>query len=146
MTTSDNGKVFIQGFEGCKLQAYKCPAGIWTIGYGNTYYEDGTKVKDGDKITIERAKQLFNLLLPKYENIVKSRIKVLLNQNQFDSLVSFAYNTGGSDTLFLYINSNESKEKIYNWWCNHYTMGNGKVLPGLVRRRKAEADLFFKPC
>lgn len=144
MKTSQNGIDLIKSFEGCKLTAYKCPANIPTIGYGNTFYLNGNKVKLGDKITQEQANELMLSLLPKYEKTVLNAIKVPLNQNQFDALVSFCWNCGSSQTLFKMINDKHSEMNIVGFWTSHYIMGGGKVLPGLVRRRKAEATLFVK--
>lgn len=142
MKTSQTGIDLIKSFEGCKLTAYKCSAGVNTIGFGNTYYTNGNKVKIGDKITQDEANKLFLDLLPKYEKTVLDAIKVPLNQNQFDALVSFCWNCGSSKTLFSLVN--QKSEHVYDWWCTHYVLGGGKVLNGLVRRRKAEATLFVK--
>ena len=142
MKTSQNGINLIKAFEGCKLTAYLCPAGIPTIGFGNTFYKNGNKVKLGDKITQEQADELLVNLLPRYEQTVLNNIKVALNQNQFDALVSFCWNCGSSKTLFNLVN--QKSEHVYDWLISHYVMGGGKVLQGLVRRRKAEAELFIK--
>ena len=144
MKTSENGKQLIISFEGIKLNAYKCPAGVPTIGVGNTFYTNGNKVKIGDKITLPQAMELFLDLLPKYEKTVLDAIKVPLTQNQFDALVSFCWNCGSSKTLFKMINEKHSEMNIVNWLCSHYITGGGKELPGLVRRRKAESVLFVK--
>lgn len=144
MKTSQNGIDLIKSFEGCKLTAYKCSAGVNTIGFGNTYYTNGNKVKLGDKITQAEADKLFLDLLPKYEKTVLNAIKVPLTQNQFDALVSFCWNCGSSKTLFKMINEKFSEMNIVGFWTSHYIMGGGKVLNGLVRRRKAEATLFVK--
>ena len=144
MKTSENGKQLIISFEGIKLNAYKCPAGVPTIGVGNTFYKNGNKVKMGDKVTLPQAMELFESLLPKYEKTVLDAIKVPLNQNQFDALVSFCWNCGSSKTLFKMVNEKFSEMNIVNWWCTHYVLGGGKVLNGLVRRRKAESVLFVK--
>ena len=143
MHTGQKGIELIKQFEGCKLKAYQCPAGIWTIGFGNTFYEDGRKVKQGDEIQQSMADELLRNLLPKFEAIVKAKIKVLLTQNQFDALVSHTYNTGGSETLFHFVNNKGHASDIRNWLEKKYTTANGKELPGLVKRRKAEADLYF---
>ena len=144
MKTSQSGIELIKAFEGCKLKSYKCPASVWTIGYGNTYYLDGSKVLMGQKISQIEADMLMLKLLPKYEATVIKNIKVTLNQNQFDALVSFCWNCGSSKTLFRLVNQKATDEVIYKWWCTHYTEGGGKELAGLVRRRKTEADLFIK--
>ena len=144
MRTSDNGKALIKKYEGCKLKAYKCPAGVPTIGYGNTYYFSGVKVSLGDTITQDEAEKLLTELLPKYENTVKRSIHVELNQNQFDALVSFCWNCGSSRTLFKLINEKTSDEIIHSWLTTHYIRGGGKILNGLIKRRLSEADLFIK--
>lgn len=147
MKTSQNGIDLIKQFEGCKLKAYNDPGtgGLpITIGYGNTKDEKGNNFKLGQVITQERANELMLNLLPKYEKTVNDNIKVELTQNQFDALVSFCWNCGSSNTLFKMINDKHSEMNIVNWLCSHYIMGGGKVLNGLVRRRKAEATLFVK--
>jgi lysozyme len=83
-------------------------------------------------------------LLPKYEATVIKNIKVTLNQNQFDALVSFCWNCGSSQALFRLVNQKATDEVIYDWWINHYVTGGGKLLQGLINRRRKEADLFIK--
>jgi len=144
MKTSEIGKDLIKKFEGVRLKAYKCSAGVPTIGFGNTFYEDGEKVQMNDTITLERARDLFDMLLPRYEKIVLKKINVQMKQNEFDALVSHTYNTGGSSTLFRLVNANESIEDIKEWWLTRYTTANGKKLKGLVERRKQEYDLYEK--
>lgn len=134
----------IKKFEGCELKSYKCEAGKWTIGYGNTFYEDGKKVKEGDIITKDRANQLLLNLLPKFANIVNKKVKVQINQNQFDALVSHTWNSGGSETLFNLINNNAPEETIRNWFETKYITANGKVYKGLVDRRKTESNLYYE--
>ena len=141
MKTSEEGKDLIKKFEGVRLKAYKCSAGVPTIGFGNTFYEDGVKVKMSDSITLERARILFDMLLPKYEKIVLNKVKRVLKQNEFDALVSHTYNTGGSSTLFKLVNANLD---CSSWWLNKYTTANGKKLKGLVERRKQEYELYSK--
>lgn len=143
MKTGSKGISLIKKWEGCKLDAYVCAAGKNTIGYGNTFYENGKTVRLGDKITQDRAEQLLINLLPKYEKVVNEKVKVPLTQNQFDALVSHTWNSGGSSTLFNLINTNAPKEDIRKWWETKYITGGGKVQKGLVSRRKEEADLFF---
>lgn len=143
METGAKGLELIKSFEGLFLKPYLCPAKVPTIGYGSTYYENGTKVKLTDqKISIDRAEALLLNTLKKYEDIVTKNIKVTLTQNQFDALVSHTYNTGGSSTLFKLVNEG-NKPSIKTWFETKYTTGNGIVLKGLVRRRKAESDLYF---
>jgi GH24 family phage-related lysozyme (muramidase) len=81
--------------------------------------------------------------LKAYELIVTRKVDVPLNQNQFDALVSHTYNTGGSNTLFKLINEKSNDKVIYTWFTENYIRGGGKILKGLIRRRKEEADLFF---
>jgi lysozyme len=142
MKTGIKGLALIKKYEGCKLTAYLCPANIVTIGYGNTFYKDGSKIKLGDKITQQQAEDLLMDLLPQFEAIVNKNIKIDLTQYQFDSLVSFVWNCGKSETLFRLVNS-KSKD-LKEWWQTHYTTGGGKVLQGLVNRRKEESEVFFK--
>lgn len=143
MKASNKSITLIKKWEDCKLNAYICPAGKVTIGFGNTFYEDGSKVKMGDKITQKRANELFLNLLPKFESIVNKNIKVPINQNQFDALVSHTWNTGGSETLFNLVNKNPNSSAIRMWFETKYITVNGKELRGLVNRRKEEANLYF---
>jgi lysozyme len=144
MKTSQKGINLILSFEGFSSKPYPDSAGIPTIGYGNTYYPGGKKVTLKDaSISKEKGAELFSSVLPTYEKIVNSKIKVTLTQNQFDALVSHTYNTGGSDTLFSLINKKADPETIKDWFTSKYTTAGGKVLNGLIKRRKAEADLFF---
>jgi len=137
----------IKKFEGCKLKAYKCPANVWTIGYGNTYYEDKSRVKEGDVITLERAKSLLEMILRDFELGVDNNTVDTITQNQFDALVDFAYNCGTgnlkSSTLLRKVNANPNdatiKDEFLKW-----VRANGKVMQGLVNRRKAEVELYFK--
>jgi len=144
MKTSQNGIELIKFFEGCKLKSYKCPANVWTIGYGNTFYLDGSKVLMGQKISQIEADMLLLKLLPKYEATVDRNIKISLTQNQYDALVSFCWNCGSSQALFRLVNQKATDEVIYDWWINHYVTGGGKLLQGLIKRRRKEADLFIK--
>ena len=144
MKTSYIGVSLIKQFEGLKLNAYLCSANVPTIGYGNTYYLNGTKVKLGDKISQEQAEELLKDILKKFEAIVNRKLKVKVSQNQFDALVSHTYNTGGSDTLFRLINNGANDNDIRSWIESRYITANGVKLNGLVRRRKAESDLFFR--
>lgn len=144
MKISEEGKDLIKLFEGVRLKAYKCSAGVPTIGFGNTYYPNGDKVKMGDTITLEEARDLFDDLIVRYERIVESKLKVDVKQNQFDALVSHTYNTGGSTTLFKLVNMEADKDKIKDWFLTKYITANGKVLQGLKNRRLKEWELFNK--
>ena len=140
MKTSKKGIDLIKKYEGCELKAYKCPAGIVTIGYGNTFYENKAPIKMGDQITKERAEQLLLNLLPKYEATVNRNIRRPLTQNEYDSLISFCWNCGSSETLFNLVNSRDPN--TVEWWKTHYIKGGGVILNGLVKRRSEEANLY----
>jgi len=146
MVISNKLKELVKEFEGCKLNAYKCPAGIWTIGYGNTQYENGKAVKEGDVITLERAEQLLELILIKFIQQVGEIVKSNINQNQKDALTDFAYNCGvgnlKTSTLLKKVNVNP-KDKTIRAEFEKWVRANGKVLDGLVKRRNAEANLYF---
>lgn len=133
MKTSNRGINLIKQFEGCHLAAYKCPAGVWTIGYGHT-----TGVKEGMIITQAIADKYLAEDLEKYEKYVRDT-KLELNQNQFDALVSFTYNCGAGNLKTLVQNRTLSQVAAAMLL---YTKSGGKTLQGLVRRRQAEHDLF----
>jgi len=146
MTTGAAGINLITEFEGCKLEAYLDSVGVATIGYGSTRYEDGTPVKLEDVISLQRAKDLFAKTLPKYETSVNTLVKQPLTQNQFDALVSFCYNLGAlslsGSTLLKKININPNDPSIASEFAK-WTHAGSQILPGLVRRRQAESDLYF---
>ena len=145
MEVNKAGKDLIKQFEGCKLKAYKCPAGLDTIGYGNTWYPDGTKVKPGDVITQERAIELLDIIVEDFAKKVKPLIKQNLTDNNFSALVSFAYNTGvtnlKSSTLLKKVNADPKDPSIKAEFMK-WVRANDKVLNGLVKRREAEAKLY----
>lgn len=143
---NDAGYALSRKAEGLKLKAYLCPAKKWTIGYGATRYEDERKVKEGDIITKERAEELLKNLISKFEKDVKRLVQVQLNDNQFSALVDFTYNVGtesfATSTLLKKINTVNFKgasEEFGRW-----IYSKGVELPGLVKRRKAEKELFLK--
>lgn len=147
MKLNKEGIDLMHKWEGLKLEAYLCPAKIPTIGYGNTYYEDGRKVKIGDVITEERADQLFLMVAEDFAKRVRSLVKKTLNENQFSALVSFAYNLGvanlKSSTLLKKVNINPEDPSIRTEFLK-WNKAGGKVLTGLTRRREDEAKLYFK--
>jgi len=143
MKIGSKGIALIKKWESCRLTAYLCPANKWTIGWGNCFYEDGSKVKEGDKITQQRADTLFTNLVTKFEKIVTKNVKVPINQNQFDALISHTWNTGGSDTLFELVNRKAGDAYIRDWFETKYITVNKKLFKGLVNRRKEEANLYF---
>lgn len=139
MRISNNGINLIKKFEGCRLKAYKCPAGVPTIGYGHT-----AGVKMGQTITQEQAEEYLKEDLEKYEsNVMKYYDKYKWNQNEFDALVSFAYNLGSINQLTA--NGTRSRKVIAEKMLL-YNKANGKELAGLVKRRKVEQELFLKAC
>lgn len=141
MKTSQSGLDLIKKYEGCRLTAYKCPAGVWTIGYGHT-----KGVKKGQKISQKQAKVFLREDVKVFENGVNKYVSVALNQNQFDALVSFCYNCG----LEAFKNSTLRKKlnaKDYTGASNEFLRwdkSGGVVLKGLKRRRNDEKALFDK--
>lgn len=134
MRISKTGIDLIKKYEGCRLTAYKCPAGVWTIGYGHT-----AGVKQGMTISQAQADAFLVEDLVKYERKVNKYSKYNFNQAQFNSLVSFAYNVGSIDGLTK--NGTRSIAQISEA-ITLYNKGGGKVLPGLVKRRAEEKALF----
>ena len=127
-------------FEGCKLTAYKCPAGVWTIGVGHT-----KGVKQGQKITEAQAISLLKGDLLPCENYVNN-LGVCKTQGQFDALVDFCFNLGtgalGRSTLLKFIRQGKAEQYIRGEFAKWVKSG-GKTLAGLVKRRAWEADRYF---
>ena len=149
MRTSNNGIRLIQEFEGLRLTSYLCSAGVPTIGYGATYYHDGTKVKLGQTITRDQANQLLKDHLKEFEGAVIGLLNATkVNQNQFDALVSFCFNLGAGNLaksqLLRFIKVNPNDPKIAAEFAK-WNRAGGEVSTGLVRRRKKEAQLYFTP-
>lgn len=145
MKASDKVKEFIKSQEGLRLDAYRCPAGVWTIGYGHT----GADVRAGMKITQSEADRLFDIDLSRFEQELTDMIHANhvegLRQNQFDALLSFAYNVGLSklrgSTLWRKVRTNLNDPTIpaeFEKW----VYAAGVVLRGLERRRVAEAAMW----
>ena len=134
----------IKKFEGLKLSAYICPAGVPTIGYGNTRYPDGSKVKIGDRITLQQAEEY--LRIDAERRMIAMALPVGLNWNQRSALVSFAFNVGvgawNRSTLRKKVLADKKDPTIRNEFMK-WNRGGGQVLNGLTKRRKAEADLYF---
>ena len=147
MKLNKEGKELIKRFEGLKLQSYQCSAKRWTIGYGNTFYEDGTAVKKGDIITKERAEKLFDIIVAEFCIKVDRNIKTILTENQYSAIVSFTYNVGignlNKSTLLRKVNFNPNDPTIRQEFIK-WNKAGGKVLAGLTTRRSAEALLYFK--
>lgn len=136
MKTSKKGIALIKKYEGCLLNAYKCPSGVWTIAYGHTQ-----GVKQGDTITKSKAESLLKSDLKIYESKVMKYDNIYhFNQNQFDALVSFCFNVGNIDTLTR--KGTRTIKEIADSILL-YNKGGGTVLAGLVKRRKEEQALFL---
>ena len=139
MKISQNGINLVKRFEGCRLKAYKCPAGVWTIGYGHT----GADVWQGLTITQAKAEQLLRQDMMKFEtHVMKFNNRYHWNQNEFDALVSFAFNVGSINQLTQ--NGKRSRAQIAAAMLK-YNRGGGEILPGLTKRRQAEQELFLCP-
>lgn len=139
MDISKNGIELIKKFEGCMLTAYKCPAGVWTIGYGHTQ-----GVHEGQKITQETADKYLHDDIRKYVehvNAYNDIFKYRFTQNQFDALVSFAFNVGSIRQLTA---RGTRKKQVIAEKMLLYTKAGGRELPGLVKRRQKEHALFTK--
>lgn len=142
MRITENGVELIARYEGCRLQAYKCPAGVWTIGYGHT-----AGVQPENTLPSEaEAKKLLKEDLKKYGDYVnacvrKGQIRFPLNQSMFDALTSFCYNCGNGSLQKLVDGRDAGtvadKMLLYN-------KGGGRELPGLTKRRKEERELFLR--
>ena len=141
MKTGHNGIEMIKREEGLRLASYTCPAGVWTIGYGTTH-----GIKPGMKITAAQAEAYLVRDLAEFEKHVNQLVTVDVTQNQFDALISFTYNLGegalGKSTLLKKVNADPHDATIsaeFEKWCK----AGGKVLAGLLARRKHEAKLYF---
>jgi lysozyme len=144
MRMSAVGLDTVKEFEGLRLKAYKCPAAVWTIGYGHTSAAGSPIVTSDLEITREAAEEILKKDMGQYEDGVSKYVKVGLTQGQFDALVDFAYNAGvgalAKSTLLKKVNAEKFDEvpaEFMKW-----TKGGGKELPGLVRRRRAEVKLW----
>ena len=139
MHISEEGIALIKKYEGCELEAYLCPAGRWTIGFGRI-----KDVAEGDTCTQEQAESWLVEELFEYEDYVKNLVKVNLDQSQFDALVCWTYNLGPTNlkesTMLKLLNAGDYHtvpNQMRRW-----NKSNGEVLEGLVRRREAEGLLF----
>jgi lysozyme len=145
MEVNKAGRDLIKQFEGCKLKAYKCPAGLWTISWGLTFYPDGTKVKEGDVITQQQAEDYFNAIVDDFAKGVDAIVKSNVTANNFSAIVSFAFNVGINNlrksTLLRKVNANPKDPSISAEF-KKWVRANDRVMQGLVRRREAEAKLY----
>ena len=149
MKASNNAVKLIAQFEGFESKPYICSGGVVTIGYGTTIYPSGVKVNMNDSaITKQQAEDYLLNDINKFSNGVDLLVRSNINQNQFDALVSFAYNVGlgnlSNSTLLKLINVDPNNSLIKNEFIK-WNKAKGKVLAGLTRRRNAEANLYFKP-
>lgn len=146
MTLDTYGYKLIQQFEGLKLKAYQDSVGIWTIGYGNITYTNGKKVKKGDTITREEAEIMFKNTANNFAIKVRKLIDVSLTQNQFNALVSLAYNIGlgafEKSTLLKLVNSSPNSPAIKDQFLR-WKFAGGKEIKGLLNRRIKESEVYF---
>jgi lysozyme len=142
----ENGFAFLADHEGLRLSVYADSVGVFTIGYGSTYYADGTHVAKGDPdITKEQAQQLFNDTSKQYADAVSLSTKPALTQNQFNALFSLCYNigTGGfKNSTVLKVINGESDADLRDSWLL-WDKAGGKVNSGLNQRRIDEYDLYM---
>jgi GH24 family phage-related lysozyme (muramidase) len=148
MKTGERGLKLIKEFEGCKLKAYQCPAGVWTIGIGSTHYGDGTPVTKNRTLPNEGAAlALLAATIGQYEKAVNAT-DVELTQNEYDALVCLCYNIGAGNffksTLVKMLKAGDDKAEIAKQFLR-WDKAGGKSLAGLTRRRNAEAELFLTP-
>ncbi len=145
MHTSDAGRKFIESWEGLRLHAYDDGTGVLTIGFGHTSAAGPPHVYLGMTITVALADQILASDLTAVELDVNHLVKVPVNQNQYDALVSFDFNTGalGRSNVLRSVNFNRFGEVPADlmMWIH----GGGRVMQGLVNRRRAELALFMKP-
>ena len=147
MKLNNSGYLLITEFEGFSAKPYLCSAKIPTIGYGNTYYPDGKRVTMLDKeITRIQAFEMFKFIADKFASAVSKLVKTPLNQNQFNALVSLAYNIGtgnfASSTLLKKVNINHN-DKTIELEFKKWNKVNKKEVAGLTRRRNYEANIYF---
>ena len=146
MSVSNSGVDIICDFEGKRLVAYDDGVGVWTIGFGTTIYPNGIKVKKGDTCTEAQAKSYMAHDLKKFEQAVNGAVNIPLNQNQFDALVSLAYNIGtgafNKSTLVKKLNAGDIRGAAdqFDVWIN----AGGKRMQGLVKRRAKEKEVFLR--
>jgi lysozyme len=147
MQITRKGIEVIKKYEGFSKVPYLCPAGVATIGYGSTFYPDGKKVSILDKpISEEQATQMLILVVDDFALKVTKLLKQKLSENQFNAVVSFAYNLGigalSKSTLLKKVNANPGDKTIRDEFLK-WNKAGGKVLNGLVKRRLEESDLYF---
>ncbi|WP_152051840.1 lysozyme [Tautonia marina] len=141
MKVSDRGIALIKDHEGLRLEAYLCPGNVWTIGYGST-----KGVKQGMKVTKKQAEEMLRRDIGRFERAVNKLVTMELSQEQFDALVSLAFNIGegafAKSKLLEVLNAGKYRDAAAQF--PKWRKSAGKVLPGLVKRRAAEKALFLE--
>lgn len=148
MKISENGIELIKEFEGYKSEAYQCTSGIWTIGYGHT-----KNVQKNDTCSVEEATEFLKQDVEIAERAINQLVKVELNQNQFDALVSFVFNIGvgnkvskkgfAGSTMLAFLNAGHFPLAAGQF--DRWVYSKSEISKGLVKRRKKEKELFLKP-
>jgi lysozyme len=147
MATKSKAAEIISLFEGKENEAYQDQGGVWTIGYGSTWNRDENRpVKEGDKISDQKALEWLKLAIKDIQDDIIKLVKVPINQNQKDSLTSFAYNIGRGafeySTLLKLLNKNTPKIQVADQFLR-WNKVNGVVNKGLTIRRNKERELFL---
>ena len=143
---NDKGLDLIKSFEGFSSDPYKCVAGIWTIGFGSIYGEDNKRVTpDHPPVTESRATELMQRDLGSIEYKVSKLVKVPVTPNQFSAICSFVYNVGSGAFQRSTARMKLNRENYHGCAAEFlkWKYANKKVIPGLLRRRYAERDLFL---
>ncbi|MGH6820995.1 MAG: lysozyme [Methylocella sp.] len=146
MRMTEEGLALIKRFEGFRAEAYRCPAGIWTIGFGHTTAAGPPAVAEGMTISLAEAETILRADVERFAREVRASLGITLAANQFSALVSFAYNVGITNfrrsSVRACVNDGDLAavpQRLQLW-----TKAKGRVLPGLVKRRAAEAELFLR--
>jgi lysozyme len=144
MRMTEEGLALIKRFEGFRSDAYRCPAGIWTVGYGHTSMAGAPEVTPGLKVSRAEAGEILRRDVAKFAEGVAARVEADLTPSQFSALASFAYNVGlgnfAKSSVLKAVNAGDFDavaRRLQMW-----VKAGGRTLPGLVRRRAAEAELF----
>lgn len=140
MRTNAKGIALIKEYEGLRLEAYLCPAGVWTIGWGHA-----KGVKQGDRIDTSTAEKYLKEDIEEAERGIEKLVKVKLNDNQFSAIVSFVFNLGTGNfqksTLLRVINTDPYSPNVAVQF-RRWVYADGKISQGLIRRREAEVKLY----
>ena len=143
MNITEKGYQLIKHYEGCKLHSYQDGVGVWTIGYGNTFYPNGVKVRANESITQNQAELMLPAVVARFEKTVTACLFKAATPQQFDAMVSLCYNIGGANfkrsSLVRLFNEGNSMASQYFLL---YIKAGGKVVRGLENRRRSEKYLF----